>query len=479
MSVATSFEVIEPATGAPLAQVAACGEAEVDAAVAAARRAFEEDWRWHSPQERGALLKEVAARIREHADELATLLTRENGKPVRDSRAFDVEFSHRLFDYFASLTETLHGKLLAQGPINAEIEYEPYGVVAAILPFNWPPIHFGNKCAAALAAGNTVVIKPGEQAPLTVLRLVELANEVLPAGVLNAVTGIAAGPPLSSHPGIDRITFTGSTGTGRRVLQGAAQSIVPATMELGGKNALIVFEDADLDAALKGALDGMFFNKGEACTSTARILVHDSVHDRLLERFAAATERLTVGDGLDAGTDIGPVVDQTQRDRIRGYLDLVEQEGARIVAQAPLPEDPRLAGGYFIAPTVVADVAPGSRLALEEIFGPVACFMRFSEDEEALAIANETEYGLTAAFFTQDRRRTEWLVPRLEAGIVFVNNYFRGSMLGSPFGGNKASGFGREQTDETLWDFVRPKNVRYPRGDAAIPHWATAEKVWD
>ncbi|HEY5333305.1 MAG TPA: aldehyde dehydrogenase family protein, partial [Solirubrobacterales bacterium] len=472
-----TFTVLQPATGEVLATVASCGPADVDRAVGSARTAFEDDWRWRTPRERAGFLRQIAALIRKHADELAALETRENGKPIRDSKAFDVTIAHLTFDYFASLGETLADKLLHQGPIRAQVLHEPYGVIGAILPFNWPPVHFGNKCAAALAAGNAVVIKPGEQAPLTVLRLVELANQVLPAGVLNAVPGPDAGIALSSHPGIDRITFTGSSATGRRVMASAAANLVPTTMELGGKNALIVFADADLDAAVKGALEGMFFNQGEACTSTARILVEDSVHDEVLARFAAATERLAVGDGLDASTDIGPMVDAAQRDRVLDYVEVGKAEGARLVAQASLPEEESLRNGFWVAPTVFADVVPGSRLAQEEIFGPVACFMRFSGEAEALEIANGTEYGLTAAVYTSDMARADRLVQRLDAGMIFVNNYFRGSLLGSPFGGNKASGFGRETTAETLFEFMRLKNARYPGGSRPIPVWASVERV--
>ena len=326
-------------------------------------------------------MREVAARIREHVDELAELEAREVGKPRRDAQRFDVSFSHAGFDYFAGLADTLHGEILDQGPIEARVVYEPYGVVAAILPFNWPPIHFTKKCAPALAAGNTVVIKPGEQAPLSVLRLVEIANEVLPPGVINAVSGIEAGAALAGHPGVSRITFTGATATGRKVLQTAAQNLTYATMELGGKNALLVLADADLDVALDVALEGMYYNQGEACTSTARILVHDSIHDEFLKRFARATEALVVGDPLDAATDVGPMVDARQRDRVLDYLQVGLDEGARLVTQGDLPDDEHLRDGFWVAPTVLADVTPEMRVAREEIFGPIACVMRFSDEE--------------------------------------------------------------------------------------------------
>ena len=416
-------------------------------------------------------MRQVAARIRDHVDELAELEAREVGKPRRDAQRFDVSFSHAGFDYFAGLADTLHGEILDQGPIEARILYEPYGVVAAILPFNWPPIHFSKKCAPAIAAGNTVVVKPGEQAPLTVLRLVEIANEVLPPGVINAVTGIEAGAALSAHKGVSRISFTGSTATGRKVLESAARNLTFATMELGGKNALLVLEDADLEVAIDVALEGMFYNQGEACTSTARILVHDSIYDEFSERFAAATEGLVVGDGLDPATDIGPMVTAQQRDKVVEYLRIGLDEGARMVTQGTLPDDERLRDGFWVAPTVLADVTPSMRIARDEIFGPIACLMAFADERAAIEVANATEYGLTAAICTRDEARAWQIAQELEAGMVFVNNYMRRAFLGSPFGGVKGSGFGRENAAETLHEFVRSKNVRFPSGRGEIPTW--------
>jgi acyl-CoA reductase-like NAD-dependent aldehyde dehydrogenase len=468
---ASTFAVIEPATGREIARVASADADIVDRAVASARRAFETDWRFRSPRDRAELLRKVAERLKANAPELAELESREVGKPRRDAARFDISFSHACFDYFAGLADTLHGDILDQGPIEARIIYEPYGVVAAILPFNWPPIHFAKKGAPALAAGNTVVIKPGEQAPLTVLRMVEIANEVLPPGVLNAVTGIEAGPPLVGHKLVERISFTGATATGRRVLQAAAENLTYATMELGGKNALMVLDDADIDVALSVALEGMFYNQGEACTSTARILVHDSLHDEFLEKFSRAAESLVVGDGLDDATDVGPMVDSKQRDRVLGYLDIAIKEGARIVGQGTVPTEERLKDGYWVPPTVLADVTPDMTVAREEIFGPIACVMRFSTEDEAIRITNDTDYGLTAAIVTRDEAKAWAMSARLDVGMVFVNNYMRRSFLGAPFGGVKGSGFGRENAAETLHEFVRAKNVRFPSGRGEIPFW--------
>jgi acyl-CoA reductase-like NAD-dependent aldehyde dehydrogenase len=289
--------------------------------------------------------------------------------------------------------------------------------------------------------------------------------------VLNAVPGVAAGPALAAHPRVERITFTGATATGQRVLRSAAEHLTYATMELGGKNALLVLADADLDAAVDVAVEGMFYNQGEACTSTARILVHDSVHDDFLARFARAAERLVVGDGLDPATDIGPMVDAAQRDKVLGYLRAGLDEGARLVTQGTVPDDERLKHGYWVAPAVLADVTPDMTVAQEEIFGPIACVLRFATEEEAIGICNGTSYGLTAAICTTDVARAGQIARRLEAGMVFINNYMRRSFLGSPFGGVKGSGFGRENAVETLHEFVRSKNIRFPSGRGTIPVW--------
>ena len=467
----TTFSVHEPPTGAEIAQVVNADADTVAKAVASSRAAYESTWGEMSPRERAGLMRQVARKLQEHAEELADLESMEVGKPKRDAGRFDVAFSHTCFDYFAGLADTLHGDILDQGPIEARIVYEPYGVVAAILPFNWPPIHFAKKGAPALAAGNTVIIKPGEQAPLSVLRMTEIANEVLPPGVLNAVTGMEAGPHLVGNKDVERVTFTGATATGIKVLKAAADNLTFSTMELGGKNALMVLDDADLTVAVNVAIEGMFYNQGEACTSTARILVHESIHDEFLALFAAAAEKLVVGDGRDPRTDIGAMVDAKQRDRVLGYLQSALDEGARIVTQGALPTDEKYAGGFWVAPTVLADVTPEMTVAKEEIFGPIACVMKVSDIDEAVRITNDTEYGLTAAIVTRNEDFAWKLSRRLRVGMVFVNNYMRRSFLGAPFGGVKGSGFGRENAIETLHEFVRSKNVRFPSGKGVIPIW--------
>ena len=468
---AETFAVTEAATGRVLAHVEAASADRVDEAVTDARRAYEEVWRPMSPRERGRLMREVAAHIRRHADELGELVAREMGKPRRDALRVDVVSAHTSFDYYGGIAESVTGQILDQGPIEARVAYEPYGVVAAILPFNWPPIHFSKKAAPALAVGNTVVMKPGDQAPLTVLRLVEIANEVLPPGVLNAVGGLAAGAHLVAHPRIERVTFTGSTATGRRVLAAAAQNLTYVTLELGGKNALIVRADADLASAVDIAIEGMFYNQGEACTSTSRILVHAERYEEFAAAFVAATGRLVIGDPLAPGTDIGPMVDARQRERVEGYIATARAEGATVLFEATVPAAARAAGGYYVAPIVFGDVSPQMTIFREEVFGPVAALTRFGDDDEAVALANDSLYGLTAAICTRDEGAAAALAARLEVGMVFVNNYTRRTFIGSPFGGVKASGYGREYAPETMHEFVRAKNVRFPSGRGEIPGW--------
>ena len=467
----TTFDVLEAANGQPLARVAIASDEMVARAVMDSRRAYEDVWRYLSPKERGAMMREVAQRIRDHADELAELCAREVGKPKRDALRIDVLSCHSSFDYYAGITDYVSGEILDQGAIEARVTYEPYGVVAAILPFNWPPIHFSKKCAPALAVGNTVVIKPGEQAPLTVLRLTEIANEVLPPGVINAVSGMAAGAALVAHPRVERISFTGSTATGRKVMEGAAKNLTFATMELGGKNALLVLDDADVERAVAIAIEGMFYNQGEACTSTSRILVHDSIYDEFARRFVDKASQLVVGDPLDGATDIGPLVDAKQQQRVQHFVDLGVAEGATLLFQGSVPDATQFSGGYFIAPCIFGDVTAKMSIAQEEIFGPVAALMRFESDDEAVEITNDSPYGLTAAICTLDEARAARLAQRLEVGMVFVNNYTRRNFIGSPFGGVKGSGYGREYGPETLHEFVRAKNVRFPSGRGPIPGW--------
>jgi len=465
------FAVDNPATGKPIAIVQGGGAAEIDEAVHAADKAFNETWRWVPPRERGRLLIDVAKTIREHREELAGLESKENGKPLWQA-AIDVEGCIGIFEYFGGLIGNIPGALLDMGPIYCSVFLEPYGVVGGILPFNWPPIHAAGKSAPALAVGNTVVLKPGEQAPLTVIRIVELIQNILPKDVIHVVPGYGpvAGQALVSHPLVRKISFTGASPTGAAVLKLSAENLTHTSLELGGKNGIIIFADADIDAAVNGAIEGAFYNQGEACTAASRIIVHRSIYDEVVNRLAGVVSGIRVGDGADPDTQVGPMVSRQHQQRVLKYIALGREEGAILAAQAKLPEDLRLKDGFFVPPTLFAHVRPDMRIAREEIFGPVTCVIPFDDEKEAVSIANGTEYGLVAGIYTRSHDLALRTARQIDVGIVFVNNYFRGG-IGMPFGGTKATGFGREHCIETLYEYGRTKAVRVPSGIGQIPQW--------
>ncbi|WP_372665878.1 aldehyde dehydrogenase family protein [Amycolatopsis kentuckyensis] len=470
------FVVDDPATGHRLATVQGGGVAEVDAAVRAAHQGFLA-WSRRPPVERGRLLLEVARRIRLHADELAELESRENGKPRSQARAFDLESCIAVFELFGSLTHEMPGAVRDTGYSLDVTTLQPFGVIGAIIPFNWPPIHTAGKTAPALAAGNAVVLKPPEQAPLTILRLAEIIQSVLPDDVVHVVAGGgSAGAALAGHPLVRKLSFTGAPTTGVAVSKTAADNLTPTLMELGGKNPLVVFEDAVLDDAVAAALEGGYFNQGEACTAASRLLVHRSVHDEVVERLGRAVAGLRVGRGLDDTTHVGPLVTAAQQRRVLDYIDIGVQEGAVIAAQAKLPEDPELAKGFYVAPTLFTAVTPDMRVAREEIFGPVVCVLPFDDEAEAVAIANNTDFGLVAGVYTADHARALRVGRGIEAGIVFVNNYNR-AVIGTPFGGTKHSGYGREHAAETLREFGYSKTMRLPSGMNPVPRWAVVGEL--
>ena len=472
------FTVEDPSTGHVIAVVQGGGEASVDAAVHAAHLAFEQDWRWRAPAERGRILMRCAEVIEAHADELARLLSRENGKPIADARVFDVGFLIDVLRYFGGLVGALPGEFYDKGGIYTAVVHEPLGVVGGIIPFNWPPIHIGGKVAPALAAGNTVVLKPSEQAPLTILRIVELLNTVLPPDVLHAVPGNAvAGRALAGHRLVRKVSFTGSTAAGAAVAATAAANLTPTLLELGGKNAFIVFDDADLDRAVRDALEGGYFNKGEACTAASRILVHRDVHDAFVQRLTEGVRALKVGSGADPATHVGPLVSGAQQRKVLDYIRIGQDEGATLAAQAALPDDPTLSDGFYAPATLLTGVTRRMRVATEEIFGPVVTVTAFETEDEAVSIANESEYGLMCGIYTGDMQRALRAARRIDVGMVFVNNYFRG-IMGTPFGGVKHSGFGREHSIETLKEFSSAKMIRFPSGLGTVPSWRAVTDIF-
>lgn len=471
------FGVDEPSTGRRLAEVAGSGAAQVDAAVSAAHQAFG-GWSRRTAGERARYLRDVADVLREHLGELAALESREVGKPLAQA-AGDVRGAIGIFELFSQLVVEMPSAARDLGHCLDVTTAVPYGVVGAIIPFNWPPIHTAGKIAPVVGAGNTVVLKPPEQAPLTVLRMVELIAAVLPPDVVHVVPGLGAtGSALAGHPLVRKLTFTGSPRTGVAVTRTAAANLTPTVMELGGKNALVVFEDADLDGALEAAVAGGYYNSGEACTAASRLLVHRDVHDALVARLSDAVRRLRVGDGADPATHVGPMVTRAQQQQVLGHLDTGVDEGATLAAQAPLPQDPDLAGGFWVAPTLLTGVRPDMRVATEEIFGPVVVVIPFADEAEAVAIANGTDFGLVASVHTADAERAMRVSSQLEVGAVFLNNYDR-STIGSPFGGTKHSGYGREHSTETLAEFTYTRTLRIPTGNRPFPRWPALDDVLD
>lgn len=456
----TPLLVTNPATGEVLGEAPAASAADVDAAVGAAREAYR-SWRWVQPEKRAAMLYEIAERIRAHHDELVDLETWENGKP-RAQSARDVTNAERTFRFYAGATDKFYGQSVLDSPREMrKIVYEPYGVVAVIIPWNWPPMHTADFGALALATGNTVVLKPAPETPLSSLRIAELAADVLPAGVLNVVTGgVETGVQLVAHENIDFIAFTGSDRTGEKILAAAARRILPTMMELGGKNASIIFPDADLDRAVQGMVRSAFFNSGQACSGSERVLVHEDVYKAFMERFTSAVASLVVGDGFDERSIVGPMVSRRQQEKVRDALDRAAADGASIPARAALPADGRLAGGFWVPPTVVTDAAPDAAIMTEEVFGPVAGILPFRDEDEAVRIANGVDYGLTAGVWTHDLGVAHRMATRIEAGLVAVNRVNTGE-LGLPFGGYKRSGVGRKKDfTEAMRSFSRVKAIQ-------------------
>ncbi|MBC7769367.1 MAG: aldehyde dehydrogenase [Phycisphaerales bacterium] len=473
------FRVEDPATGRQITVVQGGGVQEVNGAVEAAHHAFVHDWRRRAPAERCALLLKCADVLEQHGDELAALESLENGKPIADAKAQDIRFLVDVFRFFGALADKLPSEFYDKGNIYTSVVWEPFGVVGAIVPFNWPPIHTGGKVAAALAAGNTIVVKPSEHAPLTIFRIVDLINTVLPPDVVQVVCGVGGSIPqaLVGHPLVRKITFTGSTATGAQVAKTAAANITSVTLELGGKNPFVVFDDADIERAVRDALEGGFFNKGEACTAASRILVQRGVHDRFVERLAEGVAKLRVGDGSDPSTHVGPLVSRAQRDRVLDFIRVGRDEGAVVAAEASLPDDPRLADGFYVRPTLFIAVTPNMRIANEEIFGPVQTVTVFDTEDEAVTVANASEYGLMCGIYSGDMSRALRVARRIETGMVLINNYFRG-VLGTPFGGVKQSGYGREHSIETLRDYAQAKMIRFPTGIGQIPSWRAVDEIF-
>ena len=453
-----TMESINPADESVVAEVSAGGAQDIDAAVAAARKALGGAWAKTAPAQRGRALMKVAELIRARGDDLAQMEMLDTGKPMSAARGA-VEGAARYFEFYAGAADKIQGATIPVGPDHLDFTLrEPLGVTAHILPWNVPLNMLARGVAPALAAGCTAVVKPAEQTPVGALQIADILLAAgIPPGVVNIVNGPGetAGARLAAHPDIDGLTFTGSVETGKMVMRAAAEHVKPVVLELGGKSPVIVFADADRDIAAREACKGITANTGQYCDAGSRLLAHESARDELLEKTAKLARAITMGNPAD-DPNMGPLISAEQHERVSGYIQKARDEGAEIVCGGGRPEN--LKKGYFVEPTIFGGVRPDMTVAREEIFGPALSVLTFSDDDEAVAMANDTIYGLAAGVFTRDIGRALRTAKALDAGTIYINEYFAGDVA-SPFGGMKQSGIGRERGMETLANYTRVKNV--------------------
>jgi len=459
------IKVFDPSNGEPFAEIARGNATDINVAVHAARQAAEGVWGQMAPAERVRLLNRVAVALIAHEDELAALEARDTGKPLRQARA-DARAVARYFEFYAGAVDKLHGQTIPYNPGYTVLTVrEPHGVTGHIIPWNYPLQIFGRSVGAALATGNACVVKPAEDACLSLLRVAEIAADAgLPEGALNIITGYGheAGAALARHPGINHISFTGSPQTGKQVAQLAAENHVPVTLELGGKSPQIVFADADLDTLVPVVVNGIVQNAGQTCSAGSRLLVERPVYDALLDRLASVFESLRVGPS-ELDLECGPLISRKQQQRVWDFVSDAQHAGVAVMAQGQIVADAPEAG-YYQVPMLFRDVPPAHRLAQEEVFGPLLAAMPFDTEAEAIALANGTPYGLVAGVWTRDGGRQLRLAHKLRAGQVFINNYGAGGGVELPFGGTGQSGYGREKGFEALYGFTTLKTIAIQHG---------------
>lgn len=455
-----TFATRNPSTGEELASVSSGNTADIDRAVDAAWDGYENHWADTSAKERQRILLRIADRIEHRAEEFARLDVLDNGKPITEART-DIELVIDHYRYFAGALRVHEGSTIPSEPDeHIQTLHEPYGVVGQIIPWNFPLLMSAWKLAPALAAGNAVVLKPAEETPLSILEFVREVEDLFPPGVLNVVTGYGtqAGTPLVSHDDVPKIAFTGSTEVGHGIMKEAANSISDVTLELGGKSPLVIFPDADLDKAVDVAVESMFFNTGECCCAGTRLFIHSDVSDPFVDDFVTTVSDLKMGDPLDDATELGPKISQAQINRTEQYIKLARESGAEILLGGRQPAHEALVDGYFIHPTIIQNIEHDSRIAQEEVFGPVELLFEWEEYDELIKMANDIEFGLAAGLVTEDLQTVHRAARDIDAGNIWVNKY-NTFPAGQPFGGYKQSGSGRETAFQTLDEYTQTKTI--------------------
>jgi len=466
-----TLATLNPHDNSTIAEVALAGVEDVDRAVAAASAALPA-WRRMAAADRGRILLKLADLIEANAEELARLESLDTGHPLKDSRALDVPRTAACYRYFGGMADKFQGETIPveAGFLNYTLR-EPVGVVGQVVPWNFPLMFTSWKMAPALAAGNTIVMKPAEVTPLTSLKIAELMSAAgLPDGVVNMVPGLGAvaGQAIAEHPGIHKIAFTGSTATGRKVVQASAGNLKKVQLELGGKGPNIVFDDANLIAAVNGSAWAIFHNQGQACIAGSRLILHEKIADAFLDKFLPLARSIRLGNPLDAATEMGPLTSKLHRDRVLNYVAVAREQGGEVLTGGKSPEG-ALSQGCYVEPTVVRAQSPSDRIAQEEVFGPFVTVLTFTTDDEALAIANGTDYGLGSGLWTMNLPRAHRFAREVKAGMVWINSYKRVNP-GSPFGGTGLSGYGREMGFDAMREYTQVKSV-WVNVDAQIPPW--------